>query len=130
EAAGRLGLAQSFLNELPTIRKGIEDGKLTGGIDVATARRGIGESGRLYARIESGVDALRRTLTGAGMPMEEAAQYVRRYQPSYVDTQETLLDKVNQLETELKGNIEAIMRGRGGGSMIPQAQGWSIQAVD
>lgn len=129
EAAGRLGLAQSFLNELPEIRKGIEAGELTGGIDVATARQGIGTSGRLYARIESGVDALRRTLTGAGMPMDEAAQYVRRYQPSYVDTKETLQDKMNQLEMELKGNINAIMRGRGGGSMIPQT-GWSIQAVE
>lgn len=122
EAAGRLGLAQAFLQDLPELKKEIEAGKLTGAVDVAAARRGIGESGRLYARIESGVDALRRTLTGAGMPMDEAEQYVRRYQPSYYDTQKTLLEKMGQLERELTGNINAIMRGRGGSLDIAPRQ--------
>lgn len=135
EAAGRLGLATTFLEDVPEIRKAIKDGKLTGPYDVSKARMGIGEAGRLYARIESGVDALRRTLSGAGMPAEEAAQYVRRYQPSFVDTDETLLAKLEQLESELKGNVAAIMQGRGGVGSLPNppdanSGGWSIQAVE
>lgn len=135
ELAARLGLAKNFLKQLdgvpamkdgkpvldaagkptwdmPPLKDDIKNGSATGLLDWATAQTGRGRAGQIYRRIESGTDALRRMLTGAGMPAAEAADYVRRYQPTIKDDAATLVDKVTQLEVELKSMVDEAGRGR------------------
>lgn len=120
EQAARLGMAESFQDQLPGIRQDVDAGRVTGPVDNIAGRFGMGEQGRVYARIESGVDALRRSLTGAGMPAEEASDYARRYLPSPWDTAEQTQDKLTQLEQELERIGQNLTRGRGGpGDEIP-----------
>lgn len=118
EVAGRLGLARSFLGQLPDIKKRVEEGELTGPIDAGKAYLGMGGPGELRRQIDSGAEALLRMLTGAGMNKEEAAQYIRRYQFSPTDKKETVISKLNQLERELNSVGETVGKGRGGWNPI------------
>lgn len=117
EVAGRLGLAKSFLGQLPEIRKRIAAGEMTGAIDAGQAYFGMGGPGELRRQIDSGAEALLRMLTGAGMNKEEAANYVRRYQFSPTDKSTTVLSKLSQLERELNSVGETVGKGRGGWSL-------------
>jgi hypothetical protein len=114
EVAARLGLAKSFLGELPDIKARVEAGGITGPIDAAQAYMGMGGPGEIRRKMDSGAEALLRMLTGAGMNKEEASQYVRRYQFSPTDKKETVISKLNQLERELNSFGETVGRGRGG----------------
>jgi hypothetical protein len=53
-------------------------------------------------------------LTGAGMQASEAANYANRYLPSFTDTQETMLSKLDGLEQDLRATLETATQGRGG----------------
>lgn len=114
EVAGRLGLARSFLGQLPEIKRRVAEGGITGPIDAGQAYFGMGSPGEIRRQMDSGAEALLRMLTGAGMNKEEAAQYVRRYQFSPTDKAETVLSKLNQLERELNSVGETVGKGRGG----------------
>jgi hypothetical protein len=125
EVAARLGLAKSFLGQLedypdregkmqPGIRSRIQAGEVTGPIDGPMARLNIGKPGELRRQISSGAESLLRNLTGAGMNLQEAKNYVARYEPEWNDSAETLLSKVGQLERELKSTMEMVAKGRGG----------------
>lgn len=114
EVAGRLGLAKSFLGQLPEIRKRVEAGELTGPVGAIKATLGAGGPGEIRRQVDSGAEALLRMLTGAGMNKDEAANYVRRYQFSPTDTIPTVLSKLNQLERELNSVGETVGKGRGG----------------
>lgn len=102
EVAGRIALAETYLKNAPNIRKKIKAGEATGLIDATMGQMGIGEQGSLYGDIESGVDALRRGLTGAGMAESEADAYARRYLPTRKDDYQTMLHKHDKLVTELQ----------------------------
>jgi hypothetical protein len=78
------------------------------------ARLNIGKPGELRRQISSGAESLLRNLTGAGMNLQEAKNYVARYEPEWNDSAETLLSKVGQLERELKSTMEMVAKGRGG----------------
>ncbi|WP_427026600.1 hypothetical protein ACP4J4_20235 (plasmid) [Aureimonas ureilytica] len=119
ENAGRIGIAQSFLDDLPSIRQEVQQGGVTGVYDAVVGRAGFGQQGRLYARIESGADALQRMLSGAGMPESEAAAYARRYMPSPTDSADIVDQKLGQLERELSSQMSIVMRGRGGVTRQP-----------
>jgi hypothetical protein len=114
EVAARLGLAKSFLGELPDIKKRVEAGELTGIIDASKAKLGVGGPGEIRRKIDSGAEALLRMLTGAGMNKEEAAEYTRRYKFSPTDSASTVISKLNQLEQELTSVGETVGKGRGG----------------
>ncbi len=114
EVAGRLGLAKSFLGQLPEIRRRVQAGGITGPIDAGLGYMGAGEPGEIRRQIDSGAEALLRMLTGAGMSQTEAGNYVRRYQFSPTDTVDTVLSKLNQLERELNSVGESVGKGRGG----------------
>lgn len=125
ELAGRVGLSENFLSQAPAIRKEIESGTVTGAIDGSKAQAGIGEAGSTYRKIQSGVDSLMRMMTGAGMNEAEAKQYAQRYLPAITDSSETVLDKFDQLTTELLHINETVRAGRGqqpqqGGQSAPQ----------
>lgn len=124
ELAARVGMADEFLRQLPTLKEQVASGAVTGPYDAATASWGIGERGQIYQQIESGTDVLQRLLTGAGMNMTEAKNYARRYAPTYTDTAETMLSKLDRLERELVATRDMAMRGRGGAPASQQpAQG-------
>lgn len=114
EVAGRLGLAKSFLGELPDIKKRVEAGEITGPIDATKAYMGVGGPGEIRRKIDSGAESLLRMLTGAGMNKEEAAEYTRRYKFHPTDSSATLLSKLDQLDRELNSVGETVGRGRGG----------------
>lgn len=116
EVAGRLGLAKSFLGQLPEIKRRVEEGGITGPIDSAQAYFGMGGPGELRRQMDSGAEALLRMLTGAGMSESEAKNYVRRYQYHPTDNSKTVVSKLTQLERELNSVGETVGKGRGGWS--------------
>ncbi|AMS40505.1 hypothetical protein [Aminobacter aminovorans] len=113
ELAARVGLADNFLSQLPQIREQVTAGAVTGPIDRALSGSGLGDGANTFRQIESGADALQRMLTGAGMPASEAAEYARRYKPTYADDAASLTQKLDQLEAELNSAKAMAMRGRG-----------------
>lgn len=114
ELAARVGMADNFQKQLPAIRKKVAEGSVTGLLDRTIAGTGRGEQGEVYRQIQSGVDALQRLLTGAGMNVSEAQAYAQRYQPAFTDDAQTVLSKLDQLSAELDSTKNMAMRGRGG----------------
>jgi hypothetical protein len=114
EVAARLGLAKSFLSQLPEIKRKVDAGEATGLFDGAMGKAGIGAQGEIRRQIDSGAEALLRMLTGAGMNKEEAAEYTRRYKMAPLDSAKTLRSKLDQLEQELTSVGETVGKGRGG----------------
>lgn len=103
EMGARMGLGDEFLtNDLPDIKKDVEAGIATGPLDALTGWAGYGRSGEIRRRLLTGVDALRRNLTGAGMGQGEAEEYVQRYLPTMTDDAENLMSKIDGLERDLK----------------------------
>lgn len=130
EVAARLGLANSFLGQLDDytdaegkpqtgLRSRIKAGDVTGLVDGLMGAANIGDPGAIRRKISSGAEALLRNLTGAGMSIEEARKYVARYEPQWNDSSETLLDKVNQLDRELRSVTDVVGKGRGGSIAPP-----------
>jgi hypothetical protein len=129
EAAARIGLARGFIdrladttdergNPIPGIRSRIIGGELDSYENRAKAFVGQGGPGELRRGIDEGADALLRTLTGAGMNKEEASDYTRRYRFSPIDTQETQLRKLNELEAALRHVSTEMGKGRGGEDLL------------
>lgn len=113
ELSARLGLAKKFLEEAPELKEKVKKGTATGPLDYTYGAAGYGESGKIQRRIADGADALQRMLTGAGMPASEAADYSNRFRTTIKDNDKTLLDKLNNLETVLRSQIEMASRGHG-----------------
>lgn len=125
EVAARLGLAKSFLGQLEDykdvegndqkgLRSRIKAGEATGPIDSLMGAAGVGQPASIRRKLASGAEALLRNLTGAGMNIDEAKKYIARYEPELRDNSESLLDKVNQLERELRSVNDVVSQGRGG----------------
>lgn len=114
ELAARVGMADSFLQQAPAIKQELEAGAATGIWDRAQAGN-IGSSAQaeVLRKMKSGTDALQRMLTGAGMPVAEAAEYAGRYLPTYTDNAASAAQKLDQLVMELQTIKEMAMRGRG-----------------
>lgn len=123
ELAGRMALTQVFLEKAPQIRQELADGGVTGAWDGAKARFGIGRPGEIYRQIQSGRDGLQRALTGAGMPVSEAGEYVDRYLPAVTDTADKVLSKFDQLTEELTRYRDIATKGRGGPATLQGGQG-------
>lgn len=114
ELAARVGMSESFQGDAPDLRERLQSGDMTGPLDTTLAQWGIGDRGQTYRQIQSGVDALTRLLTGAGMNIAEAKAYSERYLPGYRDTPESAVQKLDQLSKELESAKSMAMRGRGG----------------
>lgn len=112
EVMGRLGVSQNFLDNFDTIRQQAANGDLTGPIDFVTGSMlGRGNAGIANRTIASGVDGLRRMLTGAGMPASEAADYVSRYSTALSDDAQTLTNKLDGLKADLLNTRQSILAG-------------------
>jgi hypothetical protein len=114
EQAGRIALTDVYLRDAPQIAEQIKAGTLTGPLDQSMANMGVGKPGEALRKMKSGADALRRGLSGAGMPAAEADDYVSRYLPAPFDTAETLLSKHAQLTQELQRFRQVINQGQNG----------------
>lgn len=112
EVSSRIGMADSFLDQLPDIRKTLKEGGATGPIDAVLAKIGHGRAGEVRRQIDSGAESLLRNLTGAGMGINEANEYAGRYRLQPWDTVESITSKMNQLERELKYVKATVQRGR------------------
>ncbi len=121
--AARLGLAKSFLAQLPSIRERVNRGLATGPVDAVLGATGYGDAGELRRQIASGSEALLRQLTGAGMNLVEAQKYVARYELQPHDTIERVNSKLNQLERELRATVDEVSLGRGGDERGSATQG-------
>ncbi|MCX5581493.1 hypothetical protein [Kaistia terrae] len=123
EVAGRVGLARSFLDQVPEIKAEVSKGTVTGMYDRAMAgNNSSSPQAAVYRKIQSGADSLQRMLTGAGMPASEAATYAARYLPTYTDSAESLNNKIDQLARELESIEATVTQGKGGVQpMAPQA---------
>ena len=121
ELGARIGLGDSFVqNDLPSIKEGVAAGDATGPIDYAAGQLGIGKSGEINRRLLSGVDSLRRNLTGAGMGQGEAAEYVKRYLPGPFDDPASLAQKIDGLERDLAAVRNGAVNAKSGNMNAPQ----------
>lgn len=127
ELAARTGLAKKALADMPNIKPMIESGAATGPIDYLYGSLGYGQSGEVMRRNADGVDALRRMLTGAGMPESEASGYAKRFEATFTDTPEILASKMDNLENNLNQIVQEAMRGRGGFTPGPKTYGGQDQ---
>lgn len=115
DVAGRIGMADSFISQVPDIKKSVSNGDVTGIWDYTMATKNSGSpQASTYRKIQSGTDALTRMLTGAGKSQQEAEDYAMRYLPTRTDTAASVADKVDQLQKELESSKKAVMLGRGG----------------
>jgi hypothetical protein len=122
EIAARVGLGKAFLDRIPNIQARIEAGELDTMQGRTMAYAGQGGPGELRRAIDEGAEALLRGLTGAGMSQSEANNYARRYQVNFVDTKETQLRKLSELENALRYVGTAVGQGRGGEDFLKDYQ--------
>lgn len=113
EAAGRIGLADTFLNNFDTIKQKVAEGGITGPVDAFRSRNQSSYPGaETFRQIQTGVDALQRMLTGAGMPASEASSYAFRYLPTYTDDASSMVTKLDRLKSELESIKGRVLQGR------------------
>lgn len=121
ELASRIGLARSFLDELPDLRASIAAGEATGPIDNFVGRvLGRGKSGHVFRRIATGQDALRRLLSGAALNQDEVSEYVARYSPRFFQDASDAVDAIDGLERDIRYGIQAASLGRGMEEILKQ----------
>lgn len=120
ELGARIGLAKSFIkSDLQEVKKSV-DSQFTDewtakdALSRAQLAAGYGEEGEIYRRVQSGIDALMRMLTGAGLTASERGVYESRYLPSPSDSRATMQRKLDGLEKDLQATIDVVSRGRGG----------------
>jgi hypothetical protein len=131
EIGARIGLGNQFINvDLPSIRQEITKGTLGGKGLLNNAEAmfnmsgGFGKAGEINRRIQTGLDALRRNLTGQGMSASEAQDYVNRYVPGVADSVKTINSKLDGLESDLNATAAGATAGRQAPpSMMPTAPG-------
>jgi hypothetical protein len=116
EVASRLGQGEVFLSNLPQIRSAIDMGNLSGAGNSVKLGLGIGAPAELWRQIDQGMEAIVRMNTGAGQSGQEMIKAAKQYEPSPLDSVETLRSKINGLEAVLKQSMERVYQGRGGSS--------------
>jgi hypothetical protein len=127
EMGSRIGLGRRFLEvDLPDVIKKIESGAATGPVDFTFGKFGRGDAGEVQRRMASGVDALRRNLTGAGMSISEAGDYADRYLPQWSDDADTLKRKALSLQADLEAVDRGAIEGKSGNlrSLLPGDAIW------
>jgi hypothetical protein len=112
EIGARIGLAEGFLKKYADIYKKLPE------LDSLMGRGQIvfntGTAAEVKRHIETGAEALIRSLTGAGKSKEEAESYASRYLPSALDTSFDLKSKLEGLKYDLENSISGTMKDRGG----------------
>src|SRR5262245_35885425 len=111
ELAARVGLAKKFMSDLPSILTASDAMTLK---DRANLVAGRGNAAQLWRRIESGIEAMRRMQTGAGMSGSESANFIQRYQITATDGKATRRQKLQLLRDDLNAGVEGALAGKSG----------------
>ena len=113
ETAGKAGIAKDYLTiSAPKLKERIKAGAISDLKARGMMYYGFGEPGELKTDQANGTDALVRSLTGAGMGIQEAKDYAQRFAFRPVDTAADMLRKVNTLERSLKALFGEIFRNK------------------
>ncbi len=112
EIGARIGLAEGFLKRYDGIYKKLPELETVLGRGQVLFNTGIGAEVKRH--IETGAEALVRSLTGAGKSKEEAESYASRYLPSPLDTAFDLKSKLEGLRYDLENSIQGTMKDKGG----------------
>jgi hypothetical protein len=119
ETAARIQVGKSFLDQYPDLRYMIEKGAVTGlGDYVAGKVNPQSDSASVQRKLNSGVRAMRYMLSGATLGKEEGAEYGADYQPAFLDSNVSLMDKTDQLAREMQYAMRGLAMGRGGMELI------------
>lgn len=123
DAAARIGLAKRFFKRLPGIEATMDElfGPKAG---LAINQRSemalnMGKPAEMVRAIQSGREALIRTLTGQGMSVREAENQASRYEPSATDKYDTMRSKLKGLAEDLQATTEGMTQGRGVDTTTP-----------
>ena len=105
ELGARTGMGEGFTANYDEIKERVKK-FYSGKPGEQLVRRGqmvfnTGEGGKLWADVETGKEALVRTLTGAGMAQAEAENQASRYGLSPYDTEFDALQKIERLYRDL-----------------------------
>jgi len=116
EIAGKKAIIDTFFDRAPMIDEAIKSGafaetNVTGRMALAA---NVGEMGEINRIFKQGEDAIRRTLTGAGMAISEASDYASQYLPSAADSEYTIKKKYDAMTKTLNNMRSSITQGRGG----------------
>jgi len=116
EVAGKVAIIDTFFERAPTIDEAIKSGdfadkNITSRMALAT---NVGQMGEINRIFKQGEDAIRRTLTGAGMAMSEADNYAAQYLPQATDSEKTIKLKYDAMTKTLSNMRKSITQGRGG----------------
>jgi hypothetical protein len=117
DMAGRVAALQTAKESFADVRNFYE-GQDWG--DRASQLINSGSAGRVERNVRLAIEAALRAMTGAAAPESEVENYLNIFGPSALDTQATIKDKLDRLESFM-GNVEAnIAQGR---SSAPGADG-------
>uniref|UniRef100_UPI003D09F901 hypothetical protein n=1 Tax=Pararhizobium sp. TaxID=1977563 RepID=UPI003D09F901 len=83
---------------------------------------GTGRSAQADRIMRMSIESILRAMTGAAAPQSEVDNYMRMFGPQSDDRAGTMAEKINRLESVLKGTVERAMRGRGGGTLTRQSE--------
>lgn len=112
EIGARIGLAEGFLKRYESIYNKLPELESVLGRGQVLFNTGVGAEVKRH--IETGAEALVRSLTGAGKSKEEAESYASRYLPSPLDTAFDLKSKLEGLRYDLENSIQGTMKDKGG----------------
>jgi hypothetical protein len=121
DMAGRVAALQTAKESFADVRNFYEGQDLG---DRASQLINSGNAGRVERNVRLAIEAALRAMTGAAAPESEVENYLNIFGPSALDTQATIKDKLDRLQSFM-GNVEAnIAQGRSSapGAPAPQAQ--------
>lgn len=116
EVSGKISLINTFFQRKNAIDEAFKSGdfaddNITSRMALAT---NIGQMGEINRIFKQGEDAIRRTLTGAGQAVSEAADYASQYLPTAFDSEKTIKLKYDAMSKTLANMRKSMSQGRGG----------------
>jgi hypothetical protein len=129
EIGARTAMGEGFTSDFENIKERVKK-FYSGGPGQQIMRRGqmmlnTGEGGKLWADVETGKEALVRTLTGAGMAQAEAENQAARYGLSPYDTEFDALQKIERLKRDLENVAKGAYGARGRVYTPPEGSSYS-----
>lgn len=111
EIGARMGVAEGFLENYDKILKDLPTLHTVSGRGQMAFN--TGRPGEMVRQVKSGVDALTKQMTGAGMPVAEAQDYASRYIIGITDMPFDMESKMKGLKYDLEHIDEGIRKARG-----------------
>lgn len=113
EVGARVALGDDFLSNIDEVRRSAKAGEMTGPVDFTTSvLMGRGKGGNANRLLIQGSESLVRQLTGAGKSQSEAQSQAQQFLPTITDDADTLANKVDGLERQLRATRVGATAGR------------------